>query len=194
MVDDKQLVRRAKHDPEAFGQLYELYFNRVYRYVLSRVGNPGWAEDVVSEIWFKVLNSIKKYDDRGTPFAAWLFTVAANTIKDHYRRQKPAIPLEAIEGSLALPDAEQGVLSRLQMEQAISRLTSDQQDVVLLRFTADLPLKEIAISLGKTEGAVKALLVRALNVLRQEFIKGGKTGAEQLPGYRGSLEGNRCCP
>lgn len=125
----------------------------------------------------KALANIKGYTYSGQPFAAWLYRIASNLVTDYYRARRPTATLD--EG-LPLTDpgpAPEEMVLRLDDQQAVMRaiqtLSPDQQDVVLMRFSGDMKLKEIAGILGKTEGAVKALMFRALGSLRGKLTESG---------------------
>lgn len=184
-MNEKHLISQAKNSPEAFGELYELYFKRVYRYVIKRVANREVAEDIVADIWLKVLDKIHTYEDMGRPFASWLFSISANTVKDHYRRHRQVVNFENVEGILYSEGKEEAVLSRIDLDEAISNLTPSQQEVVLMRFEEDLKFREIGASLGKSEGSVKALMIRALKALRESMNKGGNKDVRSDSRYRG---------
>src|SRR5437588_13020280 len=83
--EERELVERAKEDPEAFGALYDRYFPQIYRFTYSRVRDQSLAEDVTSEVFFKALRNIKRYTYSGHPFSAWLYHIALNAVADHYR-------------------------------------------------------------------------------------------------------------
>jgi RNA polymerase sigma-70 factor (ECF subfamily) len=186
-MDEKHLISRAKTSSEAFGELYELHFERVYRYVAKRVSNREVAEDIVSDVWLKVLDKIDTYEDMGRPFASWLFSISANTVKDYYRRHRQVVNFEDVEEILYSEGKEEEILSRIHLDEAITNLTPSQQEVVLMRFEEDLKFQEIAASLGKSEGSVKALMVRALKALREYINKGGNKDVRCDSGYRGIL-------
>src|SRR5262245_64332091 len=90
-INEEQLVNQAKTDPEAFGKLYELYVERIYNYVYYRIGNHHDAEDLTAKVFHRALNHIPNYNNKGVPFAAWLYRIAHNLIanwhRDHKRRQ-----------------------------------------------------------------------------------------------------------
>lgn len=176
-VDEQALVERAKRDPDAFGELYDLYFERIYAYVYRKTGDRQVAEDLTSDTFMKALTHIKGYRYTGQPFAAWLYRIASNVVTDFYRARKVNAPLD--EGLQLAADQlgpEEAAL-RLDDQQAVARaiqtLSPDQQDVILLRFSAGLKLKEIAGIVGKTEGAVKALMFRALGGLKGKLSESG---------------------
>ncbi len=175
--DEQQLVEQAKLDPEAFGQLYDIHFSRIYSYIYRKTGDRQVAEDLTSDTFMKALANIKRYRYTGQPFAAWLYRIASNVVTDYYRSRRvtasldDGLPLASSEG-----DPEEAAL-QLDDQQAVARairtLSPDQQDVVLLRFSAGLKLKEIAKVVGKTEGAVKALMFRALSGLKGKLTESG---------------------
>jgi RNA polymerase sigma-70 factor (ECF subfamily) len=176
--DDEQfLVERAKRDPEAFGELYDLYFGRIYAYIYRKTGDRQAAEDLTSDTFMKALANIKTYRYTGQPFAAWLYRIASNVVTDYYRARKVTAPLdEGLQIPATGTSPEEAAL-RLDDQQAVARaiqtLSPDQQDVILLRFSGGLKLKEIAQVVGKTEGAVKALMFRALGGLKGKLTESG---------------------
>lgn len=172
------MIERAKQDPEAFGAIYDEYVDRVYSYIVRRVGDRSVAEDLTSETFFRALRSLKSYQHSGQTILAWLYRIASNQVTDHFRAAKPNLPLEEAwavpERSEAGPEAK-----ALQSDQqrtilaAVQRLSPDQQDVILLRFSGGLRLKEIAEAVGKSENAVKQLLFRALGSLKGKLTERG---------------------
>ncbi|HLN64798.1 MAG TPA: sigma-70 family RNA polymerase sigma factor [Symbiobacteriaceae bacterium] len=176
-VDEQALVERAKRDPEAFGHLYDLFFDRIYAYVYRKTGDRQVAEDLTADTFMKALTHIKGYRYTGQPFAAWLYRIASNVVTDFYRARKVNAPLdEGLQLAADQLSPEEAAL-RLDDQQAVARaiqtLSPDQQDVILLRFSAGLKLKEIAGIVGKTEGAVKALMFRALGGLKGKLSESG---------------------
>jgi RNA polymerase sigma-70 factor (ECF subfamily) len=94
---EEELVRRAqKRDPEAFNQLYEEHFDRIYRYLVLKIGDRTEAEDLTQQVFLKALESIASYSWRGVPFSAWLFRIAHNQVVDYFRKmsKRKAIPLD----------------------------------------------------------------------------------------------------
>lgn len=175
--DEQGLVERAKRNPEAFGALYDSHFDRIYAYIYRKTGDRQAAEDLTSETFMKALANIQGYRYTGQPFAAWLYRIASNLVTDYYRARRPMASLDEglqmvapgttpEEAAVALDD-QQAVMRAVQM------LSPDQQDVVLMRFSGDMKLKDIATALGKTEGAVKALMFRALGSLKAKLTESG---------------------
>lgn len=162
------LVKRAiRRDAEAFGQLYDLYLDRIYRYIYYRVGDQAQAEDLTEEVFLKAWEAIGKYRWQGIPFGAWLFRLAHNRVIDHFRAQRPRAPLD--EGLPAAVDVEEVVESRAaaaQVREALRLLTEEQQQVLILKLIEGLDNREIAAITGKNEGAIRALQFRGLRALR----------------------------
>lgn len=178
MQDEESLVQRAqKRDTEAFTKLYENYFDKIYRYVVFKIGDRAEAEDVTQQVLVKALESISSFKQRGIPFSAWLFRIAHNQVVDYLRKKTkhPAIPLDkapAISGS----NSELAVELKLDIEQLISatkRLTEAQQKVISLRFAGELSIAQVAKVMGKSEGAVKALQHSAIVALRKALLVTG---------------------
>jgi RNA polymerase sigma-70 factor, ECF subfamily len=175
--DEQFLVERAKRDPSAFGELYDRYFDRIYAYIYRKTGDRQAAEDLTSDTFMKALANIKSYRFTGQPLAAWLYRIASNVVTDYYRARKPTAPLdEGLQVPATGTSPEEAAL-RLDDQQTVARaiqtLSPDQQDVILLRFSGGLKLKEIAQVVGKTEGAVKALMFRALGGLKGKLTESG---------------------
>lgn len=184
--EEELLVRRAQQDePEAFAQLFERYFDSLYRYIVLRVGNRADAEDLTQQTFLKALESIKSYSCRGLPFSSWLFRIAHNQTVDHYRKRskEQSIPLEETR-ALANDDpaslAEQRI-TMAQLAEACQQLTEAQREVIYLRFSSELSVAETARTMGKREGAVKVLQHDAVRKLRKIFeARSGDTGVQEV--------------
>ena len=172
MQNEESLVLRAqKRDPEAFTKLYEEHFDKVYRYVVLRIGNKTEAEDITQQVFVNAFQSISSYKWRGTPFAAWLFRIARNQVIDRLRKmtKEARSPIGELSSS-ANTDPELLAEQKFDIEQltaATKRLTQAQQEVISLRFAGGLSTAEVAKAMGKSRGAVKALQHSALVALRK---------------------------
>lgn len=172
MQDEESLVRRAKQrDQEAFAQLYEGYFDKIYRYVALRIGDRMEAEDITQQVFLNAIKAISSFRWRGIPFSAWLFRIAHNQVVDYLRRKtkRPTIPLDE---SLVASDYDPQLIAgqKLDIERlhsATGKLTPAQQEVISLRFAGELPIAQVAKIMGKSEGAVKALQHSAIVALRK---------------------------
>jgi len=170
--DEESLVRRAKQrDQEAFAQLYEGYFDKIYRYVAIRIGDRMEAEDITQQVFLNAIRAISSFRWRGIPFSAWLFRIAHNQVVDYLRRKtkRPAIPLDE---SLVASDYDPQLIAgqKLDIERlhsATGKLTPAQQEVISLRFAGELSIAQVARIMGRSEGAVKALQHSAIVALRK---------------------------
>lgn len=171
-LNEATLVERARVEPEAFGELYQRYVDRIYSYVYYRVGSHEEAEDLTARTFFQALDNLAAYEDRGAPFSAWLYRIAHNLIIDEarYEQRRPAAELH--EWLSLPPDSHPDAVVGRRLEsdrlrQAIQQLTSEQRDVIVLRFGEGMTAPQAARILGKTEEAVRALQRRALSNLRR---------------------------
>ncbi len=170
------LARRG--DAEAFGALYDHYNPAVYRFVYYRVSTAAQAEDLVSETFFRALRSMSSFQWQGKDFGAWLMTIARNLVVDHYksgrsRLETPTDDFSAHEGVTEGPEAE--VLAALTSEilhTALSRLPAEQQECLVLRFINGSSIAETAKALGRSDGAVKQLQLRAVRSLAKLLPEG----------------------
>jgi len=169
--DEESLVRRAQHrDQEAFAQLYEEHFDKIYRYVTLKIGNATEAEDMTQQVFLNALQSISSFKWKGIPFSAWLFRIAHNQVVDYFRSKKRAtVPLDE---SLASNNNNPQLIveQKLDIEQlllATKRLTDAQREVISLRFAGELSIVQVAKAMGKSQGAVKALQHSAIIALRK---------------------------
>ncbi len=175
MQDEQSLVQRAQqHDQEAFAQLYEEYFGKIYRYVVLRIGNQAEAEDMTQQVFLSAIKSISSFKWRNIPFSAWLFRIAHNQAVD-YLRKRSRRPTTSLEESLAGGDSDpqQTAEHKLDIEQLIlatRQLTLAQREVISLRFASELPTAQVASIMGKSEGAVKALQHSAIVALRKTLL------------------------
>ncbi len=158
-------------DEAALAELYKLYFPRVYRYILARMGNPYDAEDLTEEVFLRVLHAIERFQWREAPFSAWLFRIAHNAVISQRRKEGArgrSSPLsEALSVDSQGPD--EMVENRLALKEimkAAETLPEAQRRVISLRFAAGLTVAETARAMGKGEGNVKVIQHKAIAKLR----------------------------
>jgi RNA polymerase sigma-70 factor (ECF subfamily) len=177
--EEEDLVRRAKQrDPEAFTRLYENYFDKIYRYIVIKIGNETEAEDMTQQVFLNALQSISSFKWQGVPFSSWLYRIAHNQVVDYFRKKtkRPATfedPPIYISDSNRDANPEKVTEHNLNMEQlleASQQLTEAQREVISLRFTSDLSTAEVAKIIGKSTGAVKALQHSAILALRKTLL------------------------
>jgi len=169
---ERKLVEAAQLDREAFAALYDAHFQAIYSYAFHRVGSHAEAEDITAQTFQQALEHLPRYEWRGVPFSAWLYRIAANVIARRYRGVLPRAPLEDAE-TVADDEREEPPAMVLAAERArllraaVERLPPDQQRAIVLKFGRGLRNAEIATLMGRSEGAVKQLVHRALETLRR---------------------------
>lgn len=172
MEDEAALVAAARRDPGAFGVLYRRYVTRVYRYLYSHMRSETDAEDLTAQVFMAAWEGLARYREQGN-FPAWLFSIARNKANDYYRRQRVHLSLDEAGPQLR---QEWDLLEKVELNEALRSLNSlveklnpDQQELLRLRFAADLSYAEIAGILKKNEAAVKMAIVRLLKQMRADF-------------------------
>jgi len=168
--DERLLIEAAQKDPSRFAELYELHFDRVYAYVARRVRDRAETQDLTAHVFQQALANLGKFKWRGAPFAAWLYRIASNAIADHARRNmRESNDLQsATETTAAAVDLEE-VERRARLFRAVDKLPDDQRRVIVLRFSEEKSIREIADELGRSEGAIKQLQFRGLENLRSRL-------------------------
>lgn len=175
MQDEENLVQRAKQkDKKAFTELYEAYFDKIYRYVALKIGDKTEAEDMTQQVFLKALESISSFKWKGVPFSAWLYRIAHNQMVDYFRKQQKR-PDTLRDDALVVSNSnpQQTAERNLDIEQVMSatqRLTEAQREVISLRFSGELSTAEVANIMGKSRGAVKALQHSAIVALRKALL------------------------
>ena len=177
---EKELVERAKSDPEAFGGLYDRHYSQICGYVLRRTASIEIAQDVTSEVFFKALKNTGQFRWRDVPFSSWLYRIATHEIANYFRKNKQRqLCLEEVSNSISISNVSveaelleaEAELKRheefLALHENISKLPVKYQEVITLRFFENKQVKEIGEILGKREGTVKSLLHRGLEKLRK---------------------------
>ncbi len=174
--DEASLIRRAKSgDANAFGRLYDASVQRIYRYVFFRVTDAEVAEDLTSEVFLKAWENLHRYRPGG-PFVAWLYTIARNTVIDHYRTRKASISLDqtVIKHDPGLDEKVDLQYEVETLQRAMQHLTEEQREVLSLRFVAEMDTEQIAQRMRKSEGAIRALQMRALQALARVMSTNGR--------------------
>jgi RNA polymerase sigma-70 factor (ECF subfamily) len=162
--DERLLIEAAQRDPDQFGELYELHFERLYAYIVRRVRDRSEAQDLTSEVFHQALTNLANYEWRGIPFAAWLFRMAANAIADRGKRlaKEQGAPSRELADGTDLEEIEH----RAEVFRFVRDLPPDQRRVLEMRFVDEKSIREIAVELDRSEGAVKQLQFRGIEGLR----------------------------
>jgi len=185
---DRSLVRAAQADPARFDALYRKYLAQVYSFAYHELGDHHEAEDVTERTFLLALGALPRFreeapSDAGpeaSTFRVWLLRIARNTIANQRRtlRRRPATTLDAIGETAGADDPERTVLARADASAAwaaVARLPGDRRRAVVLRFVEEMSTAEIAGVLGRSEGAVRVLLHRALRTVARDLGERGET-------------------
>lgn len=189
---EKQLVEQAKIDPLAFGRLYDLYYQRIFNYVLRRTGNVADTTDITSDVFFKVMKNLARFEWRDVPFSSWIYRIASNEINSFFRKKRFwFLSLDALfenhgfEVADGIDIEEDYIQAQKQLERhedfktvqrLLKRLPLKYQEVISLRFFENKKTREIGEITGKNTNTVKSLLARGIEKLRSAFVqkKGGE--------------------
>lgn len=176
---EARLVEQAKQDPQAFGVLYERYVDRIYSYIYHRVGSAQDAEDLTARTFYRALDKLDTYEDRGLPFSAWLFRIAHNLMANWHRdrNRRSFLSLDRLwfyGNSRHSPEAlvEEDEKHEA-LWSAIERLPEDRKNLLLWKFGSQLSNLEIGNLMDKSESAIKSLYFRTLAALREDLEKRG---------------------
>ena len=172
---ESALVAKAQKDSNAFGELYERYIDRIYSYVFSRVQNVQDAEDLTARIFYRALDRLDSYEDRGLPFGAWMFRIAHNLVANWHRDQsrRSFVSIDGVIFPAERRDEPEAAAERRAGEDAlwaaIERLPEERRQLLFHKFGDQLTNIEIGELMQKSEGAIKSLYFRTLTALRQDL-------------------------
>ena len=172
--DEAKLIRAAQANPDHFRPLYLQWVTPVYKYLLSRLRDPLETEDLTAQVFLTACEQLPRYNHRGR-FAAWLFTIARNKARDHYRTAGRSVSLDDVEADASDPDllAEAIRSDEIQrLDRTIRALPEADLDLVRLRFTAGLTYGDIGALLGKSDEAVRKQLERLLDRMQSQMEDG----------------------
>ncbi|MEA1959505.1 MAG: sigma-70 family RNA polymerase sigma factor [Chloroflexota bacterium] len=176
-ADNEALIieRAAKGDAQSFAELYDAHVNRIYRYIFYRVSDVGTAEDLTQEVFLKGWRSLHRFKKTGSPFVAWLMTIAHNLVIDHYRSQKhrPTLLDETTpaDPSTSPHQMAESKWNQQKLKEGVGKLKPEQQQVIMMRFIEGFDYVEVAAALGKSEGAIRVIQHRALKELKEILSK-----------------------
>ena len=183
---DRSLVEEAREDPTNFDALYRRYLAQVYSYAFYELGDHHEAEDATERTFLAALTNLDRFEERARPadgegastFRVWLFRIARNVVANQRRgrRRHPQAPIEAAALVADPLDVERSAATRDEAAaawRAVGRLPADRRRAVVLRFVEEMSTAEIAGILGRSEGAVRVLLHRALRTVARDLGRGG---------------------
>lgn len=173
--DEDVLGRAIAGDKEAFGVLYERYVGKIFTYIFYRTGNIHDAEDLTERVFYRAIEHIGRYRQRGVPFSAWLYRIAHNLVanwhRDRQRRQEVPID-DLLDLPSKLDPPEQTMMNTMDTERlmrVIQSLPAERQEILILKFVQELSNAEIGRIMGRSEGAIKSLYHRTLLALRDDL-------------------------
>ncbi len=176
LTDDEVVTLATSGNVDAFGELYDRFVERIYNYIYYRTSNPFDAEDLTERVFFRAIQHIKNYENRGLPISAWLYRIAHNLVANWYRdnSRRQEIPLDTFDFTLQYQGEhpEVAVLRSEEKEYLLSiirELPEERQQLVILKFVDGLTNAEIGKIMGRTEGAIKSLYHRTLTSLREDY-------------------------
>lgn len=177
MQDEVALLKRARQfDTDALAQIHDLYYAPLFRYIAFRISDRDLAEDLTSEVFTRFLGALRQRNAPETTLRGWLYGVAAHVVSDHlrkrYRTKQVELDDTIVSGAAGPAELAELAATRADLRQAMTDLTEEQQHVIALRFGQELPIQEVARSIGKTEGAVKQLQARAIAALARKLMPG----------------------
>lgn len=173
---DRRLLREAEQDHKTFAALYRRHVNRVYRFLMARVGNVEDAQDLTAQTFMAALDGLASYREEGT-VASWLLGIAHNKCLEHFRRQRKQGSLESVmevaDNRNSPEDSAQIAIQLDQVVQTLQQISPERAEALSLRYFSELSHREISEIMGKTEDAVKMLVHRGLKDLKTRMAVHG---------------------
>jgi len=165
---DHLASRAAEGDRNAFEQIFNLLADELYTYLRGQCQNETVAEDLLANTFLKAWRSARRYRVGSHHFRRWIFAIARNELRDHWRASQRTLPIIDLDLAEEVPEARDDPADvRRFVAQALATLTEEQRQVVVLRYFSEKSHEEIAALMGKREGAVRQLLLRALRRMRK---------------------------
>jgi RNA polymerase sigma-70 factor (ECF subfamily) len=176
-IEDKKRENTLKKDAiegeaSAFGELYDRYQPKIYRFIFLKVSHREEAEDLTHQVFLNAWKNVERYTDQGFPFSSWLFRIARNKVIDYYRTKKTTLDIDVIPEEIvgiAEQDSQQDAENTLQLEKvyrALQQLSEEQKEVLILRFIQELSYDEVAEIMDKSPGTVRVLQHRGIKRLQ----------------------------
>ena len=167
---DHLVARAAKGDNRAFGAIYELWAEHIYRFVYLKTRDEDSADDITAEIFLKVWKGIKTFKPKAdTKFSTWLFAIARNAVIDYYRTTKQTIPFENLPEIVDLEGGMDLYPEQKKLQETLEELRPEYKQVLVLRYVEDQPIAKVAQIMKKKEGNIRALTHRALAELKSRL-------------------------
>lgn len=174
LAEEQRIVEQAKRDPQAFGKLYDAYFEDIFSFILRRTDDEALSADLSSQTFLKALQNLRKYENKGVPFSAWLYRIASNEVNKNFNKKKKK-RLFSLEEERFLEIIDRGNEQEFSEQQinllteTLSELPTDAMEVLELRFFEERSFKEISFILNIGESGAKMRLYRAVEKLKKHF-------------------------
>ncbi len=177
LTEEQQLVEDAKTDGASFAKLYDYYFPKVFAYTAAKVSDRSDAEDLVSETFMKILENLPRYENRGLPFGAWVFTIARNNLNNYYGKHSRSQHSELEEGRFIVDDEKQKSPKKKAEEEELASkvkevlniLPERDLNVIQLKFFAQMNNREIMHITGLSESNVAVIIFRTLKKIKPDL-------------------------
>jgi RNA polymerase sigma-70 factor, ECF subfamily len=171
-MNEQKLIQNAQKNPKHFQKIYELYFEKVFRYFIARTGNTQLSEDLTSQTFLRVLTNLRKYKYEGIPFGGWLFRIAHNLLIDEFRRKakNSEIDLEnlVVVSEENIPEKTSNRLLYEKITGLLENFPREEREILLLKIITDLKFSDIARVIGKNENTVKTKYFRTFKSLKKQ--------------------------
>lgn len=177
-IDEEALIARAKSDPTVVGEIYDLYSDKLFGFLLKRCGHKETAEDLVQRTFLKFLEALPRYEWRGVSIGAWLYRTASNALTDHWRSASSRMDTDLDTDEWDPPSSDQSpawfaenVLEKEKIAEAMKQLSPRDQEVLDLRFFGEREIEEIAGVMEISANHASVLIYRAVGRLRSKYVK-----------------------
>lgn len=170
----KLVVQAVNGKTDAFGELYIIFVEKIYRYIFYHVKSKTTAEDITGEVFLKAWRAINSCRGKENTFSSWLYRIAHNQMVDEIRKRerRPSLELEHVENISDPKSSVEEHLEQQELLELIDCLPPNQRQVIILKFIEGMDNREIANIMGKSEGAIRVMQMRALATLKKELSKG----------------------
>lgn len=170
---EQQIIEASKKDVQAFGAIYDYYFEGIFEFIYRRTDDEELADDLCSQTFVKALEHLKKYEFRGLPFSAWLYRIATNEVNRHFNKKNRnrvfSLEEERVKELMETDDEGFSEEQITQLKTILNDLPTATMEILELRFFEGLGFKEIAFVLNIGESGAKMRLYRAVEKLREKF-------------------------
>ena len=180
-------MSHVKVNQQLFAEIYETHYKRVYNYISYRINNHTDTEDLVSQVFLKVVEKFDRFDPKRAALSTWIISITRNTVADYYRAGKKisSVEIDSLGDTLSSSDEPGSIIVRNEQNRvlikALNKLTDRERNLIALKYGAELGNKEIAQIMELTESNVAIIIFRSLQKLRGYFKKEDLVCNEIMP-------------